>query len=294
MKILCIGNTSYDITMLVDKYPLENKKIRLDKPLVECGGGSASNASYLLAKWGIDTYLASSVGNDIYGNNIKKELLDVGVNLKYFETLDCKTTVSFIITNTTLGTRTILTSKDKNLNYNLKIDDEFDYILVDGEHTLIAMDTIKNSKSKVLLDAGKVTDNILKLCKVSDYIVCSNDFARDYTKIDYKYDDIDSLKQVYDKIQNDFKGKVIITLEKYGSMIKLNNEYKIVPSISVKAIDSTGAGDIYHASLLYFISQGYDILDAMKYSNIAGALSTTKIGGRFSIPSLEEVINYDR
>ena len=292
MKILCIGNTSYDITMIVDSYPIENKKMRLEHEIVECGGGSASNAAVLLSHWGVDTYLASTIGTDYYGEKIAKEFKKFQVNTKYLEYQDCKTTVSFIITNTKTGTRTIMTSKDKNLRYNKLIDEKFDYILVDGEHFEVAYNTIKNSHSKVLIDAGRVTDNILKLCHVSDYIVCSNDFARVYTGIDFKYDDLDTLKLVYDKIQNDFKGQVIITLESFGSLIKNNNEYIVVPSIKEKVVDSTGAGDIYHASLLYFISQGYKILDAMRYANITGAISVTRVGGRYSIPDLSEVTGY--
>ena len=99
MKILCIGNTSYDVTLLVDKYPIENKKIRLEHDLIECGGGSASTGAILLAKWNIDTFIASSIGNDLYGEKIKDEYLEAGVNTKFLQTKDVKTTTSFIITN---------------------------------------------------------------------------------------------------------------------------------------------------------------------------------------------------
>ena len=68
-KVLCLGNCSYDITMPLEEFPLENIKYRV-KEKVECGGGPASNAAYLLGKWGIDTYFAGIVGNDLYGNKI--------------------------------------------------------------------------------------------------------------------------------------------------------------------------------------------------------------------------------
>ncbi len=43
MKVLCIGNSTYDIIIPVDKYPIENKKIKLTYPIIEWGGGSCSN-----------------------------------------------------------------------------------------------------------------------------------------------------------------------------------------------------------------------------------------------------------
>jgi len=293
MKILGIGNSAYDITILVSEYPEENKKIRLENKVIGCGGGSVSNGSYLLSKWGVDTTIASVIGKDVYGNKIEEEYRNINLNTKYLEKTDLQTPTSYIIANTSNGSRTILIDRDKLSFNNIKhIDEDFDYILADGGYVDLAYETIKNNKAISLLDAGKKSDDILKLCEVSDYIVCSNDFAKDYTNIDFSYDDINTIKNVYDKIQKDFKGLLIITLESYGAFVKLNEEYHLIPSIKVKALDSTGAGDIFHGALLYFISQGYDLLDAIKYANITGAISVTRIGGRNSIPELEEVLNY--
>ena len=295
MKVLCIGNSVYDITLLISKYPLENKKIRLEDRVVECGGGSASNSAYLLSSWGIDTTIASIVGNDYYGNKIIEEYKDANVNIKYLETSNIKTTISYIIANKSNGSRTILTSKDKNLKFNKikDINDKFDYIYTDGNFSDLAYQTIINNKDSIsILDAGTLTPGIIKLCKIVNYIICSNDFAKSYTNMNFDYNDIDSLKKVYDQIAKDFKGLLIITLERFGSFVKLNDEYQIIPSIKVKELDSTAAGDIYHGAFTYFLSQGYDILETIKYANIAGAISVTRIGGRNSIPKLREVINY--
>ena len=84
MKILCIGQSAYDITIPTESFPEENKKYKIHE-VYECGGGSANNASYLLAKWHDEVYLASSIGKDDYGRKLKNELESVGVNTKYIE-----------------------------------------------------------------------------------------------------------------------------------------------------------------------------------------------------------------
>ena len=66
MKYLTIGHSSYDITFQVDEYPIENTKMRLGKH-IDCGGGPASNAAYLLGLWGCDVSFQGVVGNDFYG-----------------------------------------------------------------------------------------------------------------------------------------------------------------------------------------------------------------------------------
>ena len=294
MKVLCIGHTAYDVTLPLPNYPIENKKMRFQEKVVSCGGGPASNCAYLLSSWGYNTSLASVIGSDEYGKSIKKEFMDIGVDLKYLEEKNCSTTVSYILANLENGTRTILTSKDKNLEFSKlqEIHDDYDGIFVDGEDLELSYKTITNSKAVSMLDAGKCNEKVLNLASIVDYVVCSNDFAREYTKQDFNYDDIESIKKVYDILEHDFKGQVIITLESAGSFTKLNGEYYLVPSISVKALDSTGAGDIYHASLFYFLLENYPLLEAMRLANITGALSVTKIGGRNSIPKKEEVLNY--
>ena len=191
-----------------------------------------------------------------------------------------------------------MTSKDPNLDFFEieSIDGNYDYILVDGDELELSKKTILERKGRTIsmIDAGKSDLKTVELAHVVDYLVCSNDFARDYTKLNLDYNDLDSIKKVYDKLENDFKNIIIITLEKHGSFTKIDGEYVLVPSLDVKAVDSTGAGDIFHGSLLYFISQGYELRRAMRLANITSALSVLKVGGRFSIPRLEEVLKYDK
>lgn len=294
MKILCIGHAAYDITLPVDSFPIENKKMRLKEDKVECGGGPAATAAYLLALWGVDTSFAGVVGDDLYGKKIKDEFLKVGVDTTYLETnIGEDTTSSYIIANKSNGTRTIITSKDPDLKFReiKRIDKDFDFILVDGDEVELSYKTLLETKGKTIsmIDAGKSDEKTIKLAHVVDYLVCSNDFARDYTGINLDYNNLESIKKVYDKLASDFNNQIIITLEKHGSFTKINGEYVLVPSLEVKAVDSTGAGDIYHGSLLYFISQGYELSKAMRLANTTSALSVLKVGGRYSIPSLEEV-----
>ena len=84
MKVVCIGHSTYDITLPVNEYPKENLKYRIDKK-IECGGGPASNGAYLLAKWGMDTSIISVVGDDYYGEKIMEDFIKIGADTKYLE-----------------------------------------------------------------------------------------------------------------------------------------------------------------------------------------------------------------
>ena len=203
MKVMCVGQSAYDITLPLDHYPIENKKVRVEGK-VECGGGSASNCAYLLAKWGLETYFAGVIGNDYYGEQVKKEYAKIGVNTKYLQVSDkFNTTSSYIIANTSIGSRTILTNRSKDIKMEpVEIDDTFDYILFDGYEKDFCMDLIrKNPNAITILDAGSLKEATVELAHVVDYVVCSHDFAEEFTKVKIDYNDINTIVLAYNELK---------------------------------------------------------------------------------------------
>ena len=296
MKIVCIGHSVYDITLPVDRFPEENKKLRIPNH-IECGGGPASNAAYLLAKWGMDTSIVSIVGNDHYGNLIKQDYLDVGINIDYLELRDNRnTSSSYIIANKETGTRTIITSKDPQIRkLDKEVNIQADVILIDGEHPETAYEVLeKNPNAISILDAGRVNDDTKFLGKFVTYLVCSKEYAEDFTGKTIDINNKEELINIHKALEEYFKTNIIITLEDKGVLAKIDNNYEIIPSIKVKALDSTGAGDIFHGAFTYFIANNYPLREALRLANITGAVSVTRIGSRNSIPILSEILDYDK
>lgn len=292
MKILVIGNATYDVTFPLDKFPEENTKNRVDTR-VECGGGPAFNAAYLLGKWGMDTTFAGVIGNDSFGSKIVKQLQSVGIKTNYMQvSSEFPTTNAFIIANTSIGSRTVLTYKPGTMKMNdFDIDFEPDIILVDGQEYDMSVKFINKYPNAIsIIDAGRPKEHIIELAKMVDYVVCSKEFAEAVTQV--KIEDEKGKINAYKKMDIIFKGEVVITLESKGALYKYNNQVRRMPSLKVKAIDSTGAGDIFHGAFTYAIANKYDIEKAVMIGNIAGALSVTKIGSFASMPSKEDIRKY--
>lgn len=295
MKVVCVGHSTYDITLPMNEYPTENIKYRLDRH-VECGGGPASNGAYLLAKWGMDTTIMSVLGNDYYADKIIESFKEVNANTDFLEKRDeHATSSSYIIANMGNGSRTVLTSKKPPVRkLSLDTSVEADVILVDGEHPETALQVLTENKDAIsVIDAGRLNPDTKMLGKLVKYLVCSKDFAEEFCdeKLDYKNQE--QLIRCHKKLQEYFKTNVVITLESNGSFTIIDGEYERIPSITVKAVDSTGAGDIFHGAFTYFISNGYSLKETIRLSSITAAISVTRIGSRFSIPELKEVLEYD-
>ena len=291
MKALCIGNVAYDFTMPMDSFPKENVKYRVENA-VSCGGGPASNAAYLLSLWGVNTYFAGVIGNDDNGKKIKEEFRKVNVNTKFLEVdKDNDTAMSFVLINSKNGSRTIFSNRNNKMKITKEINIKPDLILVDGQELEASKKVLLNNPKAIsIIDAGRIKDEVITLAKMVDYVVCSKDFAEGYTnlKIDLKNKDV--LNNIFLKLEKDFKN-VIITLEEKGSLYKKDNIVKLVPTIDVMEVDSTGAGDIFHGAFAYCLLKKYDIEKSIKIANIAGAISVTRLGGRYSMPSLKEVMS---
>jgi len=294
-KILCVGHAAFDITFPLKSFPKENTKNRVTE-IVECGGGPASTAAYLLGKWGMDTTFAGIVGNDVYGRKVKKELKSVNVNIDYMEeSKEYGTTLSIVIVSGKKNTRTTLAYKNPEMkmeNTNIKLRP--DILLVDGQEPKLSMNIIKNNPKMIsIIDAGRAVDDVIELCKHVNYIVCSREFAEEVTGIKVNYKDVNSLGKIFEKLIELFPNKYyVVTLEDKGSMF-LDGEYvKVMPTYKMDVKDTTGAGDIFHGAFTYGIANGYSLENSVKLGNIAGALSTTKIGSRPSVPELEEVMKF--
>ena len=290
MKILCIGHAAYDITTPVDTYPIENTKNRVHDR-VECGGGPTATAAYLLGKWHMDTTFAGIVGKDLYGSRIKKEFEDINVDTRYLQMSEEHTTTSsFILANTSNGSRTTFAYRPSDMKMSdFELDFEPDIILMDGQEYEMSKKLLEKYPNAIsIIDAGRSRKEIIELSKMVTYLVCSKEFAENVTEMKFN-DDYSNKEEVYKKLESIFLNNIVVTLEATGCLYKLNDEIKIMPSIKVKPVDSTGAGDIFHGAFTYGIAKGYDFETVLKLSNIAGAISVTRIGTRVSIPTLEEM-----
>jgi sugar/nucleoside kinase (ribokinase family) len=289
MKILCIGHASYDTTIPMCGFLEENTKLRIDTKF-ECGGGPACNAAYLLGKWGVKTTFVGVVGNDKYGNYIKKELDEVGVDTRYMRILDgYETTSSIIFANVETGTRTIVSYRPGEAEKlkDLDLDFEPNIILIDGHEFEISKRMIEKYPNAVsIMDAGRVTEDNLKLATLVDYLVCSKEFAEQVTSVKL---DGTNYADLYERMKEQFKNNIIVTIESEGCLYELDDELRIMPGIKVKTIDSTGAGDIFHGAFTYGVALGWDLETILRFSNVTAGLSVTKIGSRNSILSLEEI-----
>lgn len=298
MKVACIGNIVYDCTVSSDSFPKEGMKSSYYDVLFNTGG-PASNAASVVARFGSYVDFYGQIGKDTNGEYVYREMLSEGIHLDHVNKSDSvMTPFGFIVINTSTNTRTIYSLRSKVDFINSKIEkvdfsNDYDVILTDGKYVEDSINLIKKNRNAIsVIDAGRVNDGILKLCKYIDYIICSEEFANNLTHSTLD-DDYDNNARIYQKLKSLYpnaKG-ITITVGSKGYICEKDSEVTMFPAYDSgqKTIDTNGAGDIFHGAFTYAISNGYNYYDALEFANITASISTTRRGGRYSCPDLCEV-----
>ncbi len=83
---------------------------------------------------------------------------------------------------------------------------------------------------------------------------------------------------------------VVITMGASGAFVLSGEISKMVPAKSVKALDSTAAGDVFNGAMAVAISEGKSMEEAVIFANKAAAISVTRLGAQTSVPYRKEII----
>ena len=293
MKVLCVGHLAYDLTCNVDEFPQENSKHHFIADNA-CIGGFGGNTSCLLGKYGIDTYLASAVGDDTYGSKIRDDLKLHQVHLDYVETVySNETTIALILNNKEKRTVFSINKQDifkKKNDINIKPD----IILTDSYDYNLTLDILEKYKDAItIVDADKFDAATKEACKRAKCIIASKKFTEESTKLELKTDDSSTLANAYAAMLKLYPEKtIIVTLEDYGAMYMVDNQVRVMPGLQTEVVDTTGAGDIFRAGYVFALAQNYDLEKCITFANIAAGLSTRNLGSTSSIPELSEVNSY--
>lgn len=283
IDVLCIGHASYDLVFSVPHHPAEDEKI-FAQGFIDCGGGPAANAAVAVAKLGLNAAFAGYLGNDLYGDRHRQELIEHGVDARFIVRGEAPTPLSAVLVKPD-GKRALINYKSETrpLEANALTFSGITpkVVLFDGHEPYVSMAYCRELRSQnipTVLDAGSLHEGTQALMSLVDYLVCSEKFALQFAET------IDQgLKRLAEAAP-----AVAITLSERGLVWKKGDEEGALPAFTVASIDSTGAGDAFHGAFAAAVATGRDWLDSLRYASAAGALCCTRMGARPGLPSKEE------
>jgi sulfofructose kinase len=293
MLVAGIGQCSLDHLAVIDIYPkVDTKKEVLE--WFEQGGGPVATALVALSRLGIPCRFHGVTGDDYAGKKIKQSLTDEGIDVKgLIARKNASSQLAFIAIEKGTAKRTIFwrrPSGEALIEEELDADflDGVSFLLMDGLMKDVSLHAAKKANAlniPLMLDAGRIRPGMLEIAQLSDYLVASEEFARG---LGWHLN-----PEVLHKEKERLGVRVLtVTIGDRGSVTVSNDEFFQIPAFTVKAVDTTGAGDVFHGGYIYGLLQGWDIRNTVTFASALAAMKCTKIGGRAGIPHLNEVIMF--
>jgi len=286
IDVLCVGAGTYDLVYSVDRHPQPDEKIRANS-FIGCGGGPAANGAVTVARLGLQAAFVGYLGNDIFGNAHLEELQQTGVITDLVARGEHSSALSVVMVKPD-GSRALVNYRTPESfltagSVDFSIVDT-SVILFDGHEPYISPALARTARQRniiTVLDAGSIHSGTEELASLVDYLVCSERFGLDFTGESTEEKALEKLGA--------YAPNVIITVGDRGLFWRNVSGSGRQKAYTVRAVDTTGAGDVFHGALAACLAQKKEWLESLSYASAAGALCCTKIGARLGIPTKEEV-----
>jgi sugar/nucleoside kinase (ribokinase family) len=257
-----------------------------------CAGGSAANTIVGVADFGGKAAYCGKVGSDETGEFFLGDMRKAGVTIDVPRSEETPTGTSAILI-TPDAQRTMLTNLGVSCSLSVADIDEVQlsqskYVYVEGylftndltkATAYHAIELAKKHGVKVAFTASDpflvnmIRDEIWDLIRGPvDLFFCNEEEAKSLTG---KTDPLECASEIHQHAEN-----VALTLGEKGSLVVHGGETFPIEGAAVDAIDTTGAGDMYAAGILYGITNGMSWPQAGHLASQAASRIVAQLGAR--------------
>ena len=262
-------------------------------------GGKGCNQAIAIARLGGKVNFISKIGKDSYGelalNTLKKNNINIE-NIIQDEKL--QTGVAGILVDKNSGKNAInvivgapsslkVSEIEKQINLIKSSKIFLTQLEVPKDVTLHCLKTAKENGCITILNPAPASEISKEFYNNIDFFTPNETEAEFYTGI--KITNEQEAKQAAEKLLNLGIKKVIITLGEKGLFYTDGKEEIYLKASSVKAIDTTGAGDAFNGGLAFGLSKDKPINECLELANKVAGISTTKLGAGDAMPFLKDI-----
>jgi sulfofructose kinase len=288
--VICCGNSAFDHIWYVDELPAGDGKFR-GHEYVERIGGLAANAAIAVSRLGGRVTLWSRAGEDETGRKMLDQLAARGVDATHFRLITGARSPHSAVIVDRHGARTIVSFRGGGWSETpnwLPLEQVRGARAVHSDtrwrNAAVAMFTVaREAGVPSVLDIERSERPVLeRLLPLTDYAIFSLPGFRDFAQTD---DLALGLQRAADA------GATVpaVTLGGDGVAWLEAGQVRCIGGYKVAAIDTTGAGDVFHGAFALVIGQGMAIEAAMRFASAAAALKCTRVGGGAGTPARVEV-----
>ncbi len=300
--IAVIGSSNMDIVFNVEHFTLPGETQKAHSLDFYFGGKGANQAVAAAKLSEKPVYFCSCVGDDEYGNQISQNFKKYKIEGYYVQKNE-KTGRAYIEVDKSGENRIIIFSgANDNVDKN-KIDkffdeygDEIDICLLQNEIPMqsveYAISKLKEKGITIIYDPAPVGSTKIESLNGIDFLTPNIKefmFLCEKEKIDFDENNLDKSMLEFKRISK-VKNLIVKMGDKGVIYIDEDENLAKIKPLKVKAVDSTGAGDIFNGAFAVAFSETKDLKKSLNFANTAAAISVERKGAQSSIPKKEEVL----
>ncbi len=286
--VVGVGLNAIDHLCTVPTFPTFNSKQQMGGYACQ-PGGQVATAMVALQRWGCRSSYIGTFGDGIIGELSRRSLAEEHVDLTgSIQRRGVANQMAVILVDQASGERTVLMHRPPALVLR---PDELRRDLVtagrilhvdgyDLDAALAAAEWAREAGMPVVVDLDTRSGAVERLVAMSDGVIVSQEFAEQFTGIG------DPTRAIERLATATSAPLVAITLGDAGVIARSRLGTLTVPAYPVRCVDSTGAGDVFHAGFIYGLLRDWPLERTLRFANAAAALKCTQVGGRSGIPTV--------
>ena len=288
--VLCVGMAAADFTFAMPKLPQTAQKYVAHAADI-VGGGMAANAAVAVARLGGAAVLGAQLGDDAIGNMIVADLRAEGVDTSQItRTQGARSSYSSVYIDAQ-GERQIVNFRGQGLRFDTSWFADLagiGAVLVDTRQVPAALDALAFAKKRGLpgiVDGEAPIDTAL-LAEASHIALSMQGLA---SLCPDQPPDV-----ALARLAADYGVWACVTDGENGAWYHSAQGAGHQPAFAVRAVDTLGAGDVWHGAFALALAEGQTELQAMRFAAAAAALKCMAPGGRAGAPTrarVEEFLN---
>ncbi len=300
MELLVVGSSNMDIIISLPRIPAIGETVLGGKSSMAFGGKGANQAVSALRAGGNITYIAK-VGDDLFGKNMIAHFKKEGFNTALILIDDKEPTGIAQIFVSENGENSIAVASGANMQLMPSDLVPHKDLIQNAKVILLQLETpmatiefitkmIQNSDVDLILNPAPAQPlSTFLLSKI--WLLTPNEteasFLTGISVIDIATAENAAAILLQKGVQN-----VLITLGEKGCLLSNESGTRHFSAFTVKAVDTTAAGDVFNGTLAVAITKGESWENAIRFAAAAAALSVTKEGAQPSIPHKSEIEHF--
>lgn len=278
-KGIFLGLATADIVYYVAHHLRNNEKLKAERQLAYAGG-PATNAAVAFAAFDNEATLITGLGQHPLAHVAKYDILEHKVSLiDATEQPKRSPVLASILVDLATGDRAVVYSNTdlRKLRHDAINETTLEYadlLMLDGYYLPQAIQLAtwaKQTGVPVILDGGSWKDGLERLLPLVDYAICSDNFLPPACA---------EHAEVFSTLRRFGVEHIAITRGGEPVLALSDGELLEVPVMSIKPVDTLGAGDIFHGAFCHYIMERNDFLIALERASEVASLSCTSLGTR--------------